>query len=68
MKKYSADILAIALAARILDSDPKALVPYSVGSENADELASFIKQLSCRLQDDIEDSITDRAVSFLIKN
>ena len=68
MKKHTADILAIALAARIIDTDPKVLAPFSGGPENADDLANFIQRLSARLQDDIDDTVSFNNISFLTKN
>lgn len=68
MNKKLADVLAIALAARSLDVEPKCLLHFSGAKPNADEVADFIKQLSLRLQSDIDESVASEDLSFLIKN
>lgn len=68
MEKALADTLSIAIASRVIDVDPKVLLPYNDAVANADEMATFISKLSARLQADVSHGVSYNSVSFLIKN
>ncbi|MBX9348769.1 hypothetical protein K5M36_16905 [Chromobacterium vaccinii] len=71
MKPHVADALAIALASKVLESDPSLLLcskAINPGDENATVLADFIEQLSTRLQANGSDELATGHVAPLIKN
>lgn len=66
MEKYVADVLALRLAQDVLTCEPETIIgKHAVGIEAADNLADFIKQLSLRLQYDLDNAVEENAIDDL---
>ncbi|KJV34377.1 hypothetical protein VI06_00695 [Aquitalea magnusonii] len=69
MHKSQADALAMALVLKAATSKPDAvllLTKEQTGSDNAQQLANFIRDFSLRLQNDLSDEVTLANISNLL--
>jgi len=68
MKKQSADVLAVQLAAEILRTDPNKLIYVhgeGSGEVNANTLAAFIRTLSAAFEKDLDNDL--HATNFFLR-
>lgn len=70
MNKELADALSIAMASKVIESNPLAFMQsksVNAGTDNASIVADFIKQLSTRLQQDISDEVDLNITTLMLK-